>query len=946
MRKSFLKAFGYCACFAWSFAASAVGFGGINVTSSLGQPLVAEIELVAVDKADKSSLNAHLASPEAFKGAGIDYPYALPKLKFEVATHPSGVPYIKVTTDQVVNEPFVSLLLELTWSSGRLLREYTFLLDPPGFVSEQPPAVAVKPIEPVIESAVAPASPIAEAAPVAASAPLPADTQAAASAPQEAASVAATPEASGVAATAPVETEAASAVAAEVAKPAETKVEPLPKEETQSTETAAKKQAESSQTPNSPITVKQGDTLSKIANQTKSSDVSLERMLVALYRANAEEFDGHNMNRIRTGKILRLPEAGDVAKLNQAEAVKEVRAQVADWNAYRQKLAAANTPVAEQRPKQEVAGKISTSIAEKVPVAKETAKEVLKLSKGEQAGDQTVAGGKAKSTQDKATAKEEDTIAKDKALKDAEQRTAMLEKNVKEMQRLVELKSQAAKAAQDKNGVASAPASAIPLMASSVPPAAADKAASGVKEAKPKPKIIAPKVVAPPPTLVDELLENPIYLGGGAAAILGLGGLGFVLSRRLKKGAVLGKKKKSDDIDSNTGRIAAPVQASPDTGDFTHTITATPASALGSDEVDPLGEADLFLNFGRDVQAEEVLKEALQKDPSNNPIKLKLLSIYASRKDTKSFTSYANEIKDSRDEASWAQAAAMGRELEPDNALYGGSAGAIPEPVAAMANATHAAVDLDLGFGASEPALSTLNLGLNKAEEKQEFTGEDTSVLSVDDLRSTQEVPMDFDITSTNTGVKPAAQPRDSKFEVSAMDFDVSGSHGGTADSAKTGLDVPAMDFDVTGGSAYAPAAAVPAPSLNLDDLVFDVPTSAPAAKPAPVTQAEAAKKDMEFTLDFPSDVKSATLAASAPVKDVGLGDISLNLNEAAAQQSPATAVNKDEQWQEVATKLDLAKAYQEMGDQAGAREILEEVLRDGDTTQKASAQALLQQLS
>src|ERR1035437_8481980 len=105
VRKSFLKAFGYFACFAWSSMASAVGFGGINVTSSLGQPLVAEIELVAVEKADKSSLNAHLASVEAFKGAGIDYPYGLPKLKFQVETHPNGMPYIKATSDQAVNEP-------------------------------------------------------------------------------------------------------------------------------------------------------------------------------------------------------------------------------------------------------------------------------------------------------------------------------------------------------------------------------------------------------------------------------------------------------------------------------------------------------------------------------------------------------------------------------------------------------------------------------------------------------------------------------------------------------------------------------------------------------------------------------------------------------------------------------------------------------------------------
>jgi pilus assembly protein FimV len=118
------------------------------------------------------------------------------------------------------------------------------------------------------------------------------------------------------------------------------------------------------------------------------------------------------------------------------------------------------------------------------------------------------------------------------------------------------------------------------------------------------------------------------------------------------------------------------------------------------------------------------------------------------------------------------------------------------------------------------------------------------------------------------------------------------------------------------------------------------MPSAAPVAKPAP---AVAANKDMEFSLDFPTDVKPA---AAPPARDVGLGEISLDLDEAAKPQTSGAAENKDEQWQEVATKLDLAKAYQEMGDQAGAREILEEVLRDGDAAQRTSAQALLQQLS
>jgi len=98
------------------------------------------------------------------------------------------------------------------------------------------------------------------------------------------------------------------------------------------------------------ILVEKGNTLIEFADVLKPVDVSLERMLVALYRANAKKFDGKNMNRIRAGKILRMPESEEIAKVSQAAAVKEIRAQVADWQDYRQKLAAAQSDAAEQAP--------------------------------------------------------------------------------------------------------------------------------------------------------------------------------------------------------------------------------------------------------------------------------------------------------------------------------------------------------------------------------------------------------------------------------------------------------------------------------------------------------------------------------------------------------------------------------------------------------------------
>ncbi|MGE5758407.1 MAG: FimV family protein, partial [Sideroxydans sp.] len=164
MLKSILKASVYIACLAWSDILFAAGLGGINVTSFLGQPLKAEIAILDVDKADKSGLRVKLASPDAYKTAGIDFPYSLPKLKFQIEERASGEPYIQVTTGQPVNDPFVTLMVELSWSSGKLMREYTFLLDPVDYKPEQPKPEEVKPIEPVLAEPVVVPAPVPLAA--------------------------------------------------------------------------------------------------------------------------------------------------------------------------------------------------------------------------------------------------------------------------------------------------------------------------------------------------------------------------------------------------------------------------------------------------------------------------------------------------------------------------------------------------------------------------------------------------------------------------------------------------------------------------------------------------------------------------------------------------------------------------------------------------------------
>ncbi len=891
-----------------SITVSAVGMGGINVVSALGQQLKADIELVAISKTEKDSLVARLASPETYKSAGLEYPYNN-KFKFQVENRPDGKPYIKASSAQPVNDPFVSLLIELSWSSGKLSREYTFLLDPPGYVSEQPAPPPVQAVVPEVQAVppvrtvvpegqtavpegqvVSPEAPAASAAVVPPSAPAIAEETAPMAVEQAASAV--TPE--------------QQAPPTEVVAPSEN-IAPVEPAKTATTPTAATPEVAVVRDNKEWVAVRRGDTLYKIAEQYKLTDMSVERMLVAMYHTNTEQFDGRNMNRIKAGKILHLPSQQELNSVSLPAAIKEIHAQTADWNAYRQKLAKVVISNPSASSQQVATGKIGSSVTEVAPVAKESAKEVLKLSKGEAPQDRvgTRVGGKSMSAQDKKNAAQEDAVAQSKASKEAQQRTALLEKNLQDMQRLAQLK------AQLKTEAAATLAQPV------VPAKAATSEVAATSAVKPTP--IAPpkpKPVKSEPSLVDQILDEPLYLAAGAGALLVLGGLGFLVSRRKKS-----KQNRDEittdfiDVGSTSSRIAPPVIPSPDTGDFTRLSATQVVTPPQSEDVDPISEADLFLNFGRDVQAEAILKEALQLNPNNHLISLKLLGIYVNRKDTNSFTTIARQLQDSGDAEAWQQAAAMGRKLEPNNPMYSGG-GAIED----ARSATMQMTAFDVVAPKNTPTAASLDFDLNVGTSTAKYTSSPEQ---------------DFLSTSTMSGGKGHASPG------AEMDFDITAnknsSHSGQAGT---------MDFDITTTNPSMPAAegSNEAASPLADEMVFDVATTShtrisAAPQPKPI---ETEDGGITFMLDFPVDnipEESASIAASG-----SLSGINLNFDDIKAQNG-STPANKDDQWQEVATKLDLAKAYQEMGDGSGAREILEEVLREGNTEQRETAQTIIQQL-
>lgn len=870
--------------------ATAAGLGRLTVHSALGQPLQAEIELSA-SRDELSSLSARVAPVEQFQQQGIDYASALANLRFTLDKRANGDPILRVSSSQPLNEPFLDMLVELNWSTGRLLREYTFLLDPVGHAR---PVAAIH-TPPVVETPKA--EPVAEV-PKPAEAAKPAVVETPAKPAEPAAAPAA--EAPAPAAPAPAAQAAAPAPAAKTHK------------------------------------VKPGETLGKIASETKPEGVSLDQMLVALFSSNQDAFAGNNMNRLKSGKILTVPEKETVAAITPDEAKKTIATQSENFSAYRRKLAALaaeKTAGKEAQTEQGAGGKIAPKVEDQAPTASPS-KDRLEVSRSE--------SGK--------KAAEAERLAKQKSLQETQARAAALEKQNAELQRqneiaakLAEAQKQAqAKAEADKadaaakaaQAAAAKPEDAAKLTVPAQPveaPKEGDAAAKPAEPPKPK-KALPPPEPEPEADFMDEF--GTLVYGGAGIVVLLLAWLGIKLRKRGKANETSLDNTPSQFGDGNFSTNSVFGQSggrSVDTGaaslatDFSH--SAPEANASSPEGVDPVAEADVYMAYGRDAQAEEILLDALKTEPGRADVQLKLLEIYASRKSPKAFESIAKDVqqKSGGTGEMWDKVVALGQELDPHNALYGGEA----EPVAP-------AVAEDSTYGATTVVLPSGELArMAQLADSAEQAGAPSDPnapppldfdLDVGEQTTTGAAPaLDFELDQSETAsAKPAAMP--------AIDFDLELPDTAVAETA--GAAGSSVDFNVDGA---APAGSAVEASLE------DTLTRPEAEEAKPAEAAGTSSGDFSFALDTPA-------ADAGPAVD--LSAISLDLDQAAAAETPLAdalstpeAVEAAEQNPEVATKLELAQAYEEMGDKEGVRELLQEVLVEGTSAQQEIARQKLAKL-
>lgn len=974
--------------------ANAAGLGKLTVLSALGQPLRAEVDISA-SREELASLAARIAPQAAFQSAGIEFSPALTAIRFSIAQRPDGQPFLSMVSERAFNEPFLDLLVELNWSSGRLVREYTFLLDPPESLHKpQGAAAAALSLPEVRREAPQAAQPPAVVPPAAVVAP-PAAVQ------TPAPSVAPAPP---VVAPQP-ESRPAPAI--------EEKAQAKPRSDMQvvrgtdgvqrivkAEPTAAEKSAKEAATRQ----VKQGDTLGKIAAESKPEGVNLDQMLVALFRSNEDAFIG-NVNRLKAGKILTIPDRETVAGIDADDARKTIQAHSADFNAYSKKLAAtvvsAPAPKAEEA-KRAASGKIAPKVEEKAPVS--AGKDKLEVSKSELARD---AAGKAGAG--RLAAIEETLVSREKALKDANSRIADLEKNLKDLQKLVELKNQSMADLQKQAQAAKPPVPPSAKELAVAPPKpvakAADKApenapaATPPKAAEPAPvtpaaKPEAPpqppaaakpapaeiKPIAPPPPVAPAELsfvdESPeiVYGGAGVLALL-LAYLGYSRRRKQQQAAA----SSGDETEPSDGLLATAVTPAEPTEDLLSPtdFSSEPAGVEPNASVDPVAEAEVYLAYGRDTQAEEILVDALKADPTRLAIHLKLLEIYAARTSVKQFEAIARDVHGLTGGTGddWEKVRQLALPVDPANPLYGFEQAAPPaefDPDATMLIEPGAAADempaLEPSFDSVEPAPEDLiQASLDELAEPAEPVVEEPAP---------EEVPasLDFDF-DVPLAAQVSAPTESESLELAAAPEGLSGALDMDLElGAPATIEPPAaskmstvvdMDFDLELGTptpaadvAAAPAAA-PADAAGGLDFDFDLDnakagavTEATGRADIPPESAEDSVIDFDLELPAPAAEKPA-----APVFDMASINLDLDAPPEAASEpraeapaappaaaAPAAEID-DSALQDVATKLELAQAYEEMGDKEGARELLQEVLSEGNAAQQEAARNKLAQL-
>ncbi|MFW2373894.1 MAG: FimV/HubP family polar landmark protein [Gammaproteobacteria bacterium] len=1005
-----------------------LGLGEIELKSALNQELDAEVQVLSAEREDAEQLIIKLASREAFARAGIDRPFLLTQLKFKIVIK-NDKPYVKIYTQSPVKEPFLSFLLDVDWPEGHLLREYTLLLDPPVFSGMTSPSRSEDSGRPFID---------------------PADQSQYQSGARSQASVAGRP--AQMDGGRPGQYDVASPRAADsyVGSDSRPAASDRPMMAGSSSRAMPAPAMVESNTRQRGVTyqpmrqytqvsgdyrVKDKDTLWSISNRYRSDGVSVEQMMLALVRENPEAFIKENINGVKRGYILRMPNREQIARIDRQQALAQVKQHTALWREYRQSLTGSSpasalesrqTASADSMKADATDGKLSI-ISASDDIGSETAsssqdpnaelrrlrnqlamaREALESERLEKEGIRTRLSDLeqrvesvlqmddselARLQQDlKGVREQADTPVPviDVIEQPLDEETAMEEPVFEDMFEdpvVEDMTEQPVPAELTEQEMAAideqAMAEEAPIFIDETTPAE-DVAAPVITPAPVAPSSDAPAFVqSKPKNYIQSLLDDPKMLAtaGGLLSAFVLLIVMIMRRRRVNKDetewvdlgddnagmdnfdaeAEFGSAVVSDsDFMEKANATTEMKSASFDDTQVDHSAAGTSdmdldntdlgladgSSQANAEKDDVLSEADVYMAYGIYQQAEDLLKGAIAKSPERDDYRLKLLETHYAAKNSDAFVALAEEVQQRKgnDKSYWERVVAMGKELSPSHALFSGAGAAVAAED--LLPGKPESTDLDLGGDDLELGLDDLLDG-DSMDQDNTMAMDQPLDLGDTELALDDDLELDADLDGFSEDMSSAADELavadDMEFDLGDFDaeVDVGGDEAGSlAESGSDEMDIDdsfSLDFEASdlGFDKEGDADS----SLDADlDLAMDFDSETPDA---------AGEGDMGLEMDdFSLDLDAGSTASSG-ADDTGLAlDMSdSDITDMGDDDFDISELSED--IDEVSTKLELARAYIDMGDKAGAKSILEEVKQEGNGDQQSRANELLQEAS
>jgi pilus assembly protein FimV len=871
---------------------------------------------------------------------------------------------IRLNTEQPFRDPFLHLIINAKWANGSMLREYTALLDPPSYLTGAPASIQAPMVAKVVD--VLPPLP-----PAVDKTKKPSASRSAVDVPTSAADV-----------------EDSKLGPAGIGVSADSDYSDLRPGSTYGP-------------------VKTGDALWDIAEKVKPGEqLGIAQVMMAIYKQNPDAFLKNNINLIRVGKTLQIPSDSDISSTPLSVAQEELRVQMEVWQEYKDNLSAggvvARTGTDDVIPDKAASVKEDAEpkgVADDKEEAREPGKgetDVLeivraKVDGAKSTGSAADAGERAEYEaaitvfKEKASLLEESLASSELEKQELAARVALLEEQIDKANKLIDMQNTELALLQSKGQAgAAAPEGAV----SESPELSAPDIAPIAPVA---PKVEKPKVVEKPPvtekkaaksrvrpkpveekglldTVMDSIASSWVtMLGAGLALLLVLIGL-FVVLRRRRSIAEF-----EDSIISGTAVLDMSTAVSTEPTDSSGASEASFLSDfvpgmgnMQADEVDPLAEAEVYMAYGRDEQAEEVLKEAAANNPDRHELKLKLLEIYQSRKDVSSFETLAEELYPADGNIPmdiWARVAEMGKTLNPENPLFQGELKVKEDTLFGDKERKEAGELGDLLDTTS--SINTKDVAEQATDEITQELYPDSGDLSdmegIEVPEDTLEIPEQGDVaegTKEKAGDFPV--PEEEVLDLDLGDF----SPDEAQETDSFDLDTLGLNLDDLGGDIEESDAQDKGEiDYNLDGIDLDLgevdtEDTADAALADTLDMSELELKDLNLDLESEDNaVASDSETTEVPLQDetlefADLGDLTLTGTESDsdADTTGSGAVESSAKMpagaNEADTKLDLARAYIEMDDKESAQNLLEEVATEGTDYQKNEARDLMHQIS